>query len=38
FYHDSIPSGGKTWLRSMKVMELEYDLKGRMITIDGGGQ
>lgn len=25
FYHDSVPSGGKTWLRSMKVRELEYN-------------
>ncbi|MEE4287708.1 MAG: glycoside hydrolase family 43 protein, partial [Mariniphaga sp.] len=25
FHHDSKPSGGKTWLRSMKVVELEYN-------------
>lgn len=33
FYHDSLPSGGKTWLRSLKVCELEYDLKGRLKTV-----
>lgn len=33
FHHDSVPSGGKTWLRSMKVIELEYDDKGRIIPI-----
>jgi beta-xylosidase len=36
FYHDSVPSGGKTWLRSIKVMELEYHYDGTIITIDGG--
>lgn len=25
FHHDSVPSGGRTWLRSLKVVELEYD-------------
>ncbi|WP_257090717.1 hypothetical protein [Sphingobacterium sp. E70] len=35
FYHDSVPSGGKTWLRSMKVIELEYDENGFIKTIDG---
>ena len=35
FHHDSVPSGGKTWLRSMKVVELEYDKTGRIITIEG---
>ncbi len=28
FHHDSVPSGGKTWLRSMKVVELEYNPDG----------
>ena len=28
FHHDSVPSGGKTWLRSMKVVELEYNEDG----------
>jgi hypothetical protein len=37
FYHDSVPSGGKTWLRSLKVTELEYDDYGKIKTIDGGG-
>ena len=38
FHHDSAPSNGKTWLRSLKVCELEYDSEGRIVTIDGGGQ
>ena len=37
FHHDCVPSGGKTWLRSLKVTPLEYDADGRIITIDGGG-
>jgi beta-xylosidase len=37
FHHDSVPSGGKTWLRSMKVVELEYNENGTIKTIDGGG-
>ena len=37
FHHDCVPSGGKTWLRSLKVTELEYDADGRIITIEGGG-
>ena len=28
FHHDSVPSGGRTWLRSVKVAELEYDADG----------
>lgn len=35
FHHDSRPSGGKTWLRSMKVVELEYSGDGSIKTIDG---
>jgi hypothetical protein len=35
FHHDSKPSGGKTWLRSMKVTELEYNADGTIKTIDG---
>lgn len=35
YYHDSKPSGGKTWLRSVKVVELEYNADGTIITIDG---
>lgn len=38
FHHDSVPSGGKTWLRSMKVCELEYNEDGTIKTIDGGGE
>jgi len=35
FHHDSKPSGGKTWLRSVKVVELEYHEDGTIITLDG---
>lgn len=35
FHHDSVPSGGKTWLRSIKVMELEYTPDGLIKTIEG---
>ncbi len=35
FYHDTVPSGGKTWLRSMKMVELEYDENGFIKTIAG---
>lgn len=38
FHHDSVPSGGKTWLRSMKVVELEYNNDGTIKTIDGGAE
>jgi len=38
FHHDSVPSGGKTWLRSLKVVGLEYDQEGKILTINGGGQ
>lgn len=38
FFHDCVPSGGKTSLRSMKVCELGYDTDGRIIPIDGGGE
>ena len=37
FHHDSTPSGGKTWLRSLKVVELEYNPDGTIVTIEGGG-
>jgi len=37
FYHDSVPSGGKTWLRSLKVTELKYNPDGTIQTINGGG-
>jgi hypothetical protein len=35
FYHDSVPSGGKTWLRSIKVRELFYNTDGTIVTMDG---
>lgn len=35
FHHDSVPSGGRTWLRSLKVCELHYDAEGRILTIEG---
>ncbi len=33
FHHDSVSSGGRTWLRSMKVIELEYNEDGTIKTI-----
>ena len=30
FHHDSMPSGGRTWLRSVKMAELEYDADGAL--------
>lgn len=35
FHHDSVPSGGKTWLRSLKVCELNYNPDGSIVTIEG---
>jgi hypothetical protein len=35
FHHDSVPSGGKTWLRSLKVVELEYNPDGTIRTVQG---
>ncbi|MFV0537474.1 MAG: glycoside hydrolase family 43 protein [Dysgonomonas sp.] len=35
FHHDSVPSDGRTWLRSMKVIELEYNTDGTIKTIEG---
>lgn len=35
FYHDSVPSGGKTWLRSIKVVEISYREDGSIVTLDG---
>jgi len=37
FHHDSGPSGGRTWLRSLKVTELKYNPDGTIQTINGGG-
>lgn len=33
FHHDCVPSEGKTWLRSLKVCELEYDAEGHILPI-----
>ncbi len=33
FHHDSVPSGGRTWLRSMKVAELTYNPDGTIVTV-----
>ena len=30
FHHDSVPSGGRTWLRSVKVAELQYEPDGTL--------
>ena len=35
FHHDCVPSNGKTWLRSLKVIELEYGADGTIKTIKG---
>ncbi len=35
FHHDCVPSNGKTWLRSMKVVEMEYKEDGTIKTIEG---
>ena len=35
FYHDSKPSGGKTWMRSVKMTELKYNTDGSIQTMDG---
>ena len=35
FYHDCVPSGGTTWLRSLKVRRLRYDEPGNIIPMDG---
>jgi hypothetical protein len=35
FHHDCKPSNGLTWLRSMKVTELEYNPDGTIKTIEG---
>ena len=32
FHHDSQPSGGTTWLRSLKVKPIGYDDEGRIIV------
>ncbi len=34
FHHDSVPSGGRTWLRSMKVLELAYREDGSIYRVE----
>ncbi|WP_276892682.1 glycoside hydrolase family 43 protein [Hallella bergensis] len=34
FHHDCVPSDGKTWLRSMKVMALEYDENDKIVRME----
>lgn len=33
FHHDCQPSHGKTWLRSLKVMPLQYDEEGKILRM-----
>jgi len=35
FHHDSVPSGGRTWLRSLKVCPLTIDADGHIETVEG---
>ncbi|MDR0812363.1 MAG: glycoside hydrolase family 43 protein [Paludibacter sp.] len=35
FHHDCVPSGDRTWLRSLKVTELHYNEDGTIKTIEG---
>ncbi|MBP5479213.1 MAG: alpha-N-arabinofuranosidase, partial [Bacteroidaceae bacterium] len=35
FQHDSVPSGGKSLLRNLKVCELTYNEDGTIQTIEG---
>jgi hypothetical protein len=35
FHHDSVHSGGKTWLRSIKVRDLLYNPDGTIVAMDG---
>ena len=35
FHHDCVPSNDVTWLRSLKVVELEYTPDGKIKTIKG---
>lgn len=38
FYHDTQVSGGKTYLRNVKVTELQYDANGKIIPINPYGK
>ncbi len=33
FHHDCVPSGGTTWLRSVKVAPLYYDEEGNILPV-----
>jgi hypothetical protein len=33
-FHDSVPSGGVTHLRSMKIAELKYDADGKIQKVE----
>ena len=35
FHHDAAPSGGRSWLRSLKVCELTYTPDGHILPISG---
>ncbi len=35
FHHDAAPSGGRTWLRSLKLTPIEYNADGTIQTIEG---
>lgn len=35
FHHDSVPSGGRSWPRSLKVCELTHDSEGKILKING---
>ena len=35
FHHDAAPSGGRSWLRSLKVCELTYTPDGHILPIPG---
>ena len=32
FHHDSVPSGGKTWLRSLKVKPIDFNSEGDILA------
>ncbi|MGI6222031.1 MAG: glycoside hydrolase family 43 protein [Prevotella sp.] len=34
FHHDCVPSGGKTWLRSLKVAPINYDEEGHLLKVE----
>ena len=34
FHHDCVPSNDTTWLRSLKVLPLEYDAEGNILLVE----